>query len=290
MTTKQVSQIRNEQKKGGPYTKQEQEKRRTKVYELYFEKGNSAVKIAQMLDVNRHTINSDINSWYTHMAAQIGGENVGAIVLKQIEKLEIQRKRLLDMLDKQTDFSSKVTLEKLLYELDSKIAGFVSKMAGKDLRVDKYGITEEISEEEISEIIRYSIFDAGHFFPERVSKDEILQDTIRQKKCDTGYATNVFNTMRKLGLELCSDIEILKQTYDLFRFALIRGFVTKEELLKFIQKRKDEISRQEKVDDEIEKRYVEKYGNDTSKWPQGVEDEMDSEIFPSPSIEEKYGL
>ena len=106
MSTKQSFQIRSAEKKGGPYTKQEQEKRRKKVYELYFEKGNSAVKIAQMLDVNRHTINSDINSWYTQMAAQIGGGNVGSILLKQIEKLEIQRKRLLDMLDKQTDFSS----------------------------------------------------------------------------------------------------------------------------------------------------------------------------------------
>ena len=33
-------------KKGGPYTKQEQEKRRKQVYELHFEKGFSAIKIA----------------------------------------------------------------------------------------------------------------------------------------------------------------------------------------------------------------------------------------------------
>ena len=256
MSTKQVAQPRNKEKKGGPYTKQEQEKRRAKVYELYFEKGHSAVQIAQMLDVNRHTINSDIKSWYTQMVAQIGGENVGAIVLKQIERLEIQRKRLLDLIDKQKDFSSKLVLEKLLYEIDSRIAAFVSKMKGRDLRVDSYAITEEITEEEISEVIRYSIFDVDHFFPERTSKEEILQDMIRLKKSDMQHAKNAFNTMEKLGLELCQERDILKPAYDLFRFALMRGYITKEELLSFIKKRQDEIDEDCKKDDEIEKKYV----------------------------------
>ena len=112
MSTKQSFQIRSAEKKGGPYTKQEQEKRRKKVYELYFEKGNSAVKIAQMLGVNRHTINADIKSWYAQIAAQIGGENVGVLVLKKIEQLELQKKRLLELLDKQTNFEYKITLEK----------------------------------------------------------------------------------------------------------------------------------------------------------------------------------
>ena len=104
------------------------------------------------------------------------------------------------------------------------------------------------------------------------------------------YAKNAFNTMEKLGLELCVDFGILKSTYDLFRFALMRGYITKEELLAFIKKRKNELDEDDKKDDEIEKKYVEKYGNDKSKWPEGVGDMMDSEIFPSTSIEEKYGL
>lgn len=290
MSTKQVAQPGNKEKKGGPYTKQEQEKRRAKVYELYFEKGHSAVQLAQMLDVNRHTINSDIKFWYTQMTSQIGGENVGAIVLKQIERLEIQRKRLLDQIHKQKDFSSKLALEKLLYEIDSKIAVFVSKMTAKDLRVDAYAITEEITEEEISEIVRYLIFDADHFFPEHISKEEILKDTIRLRKSDMQYTTNVFNTMRKLGLELYSDHEILKETYDLFRFALTRGYITKEELLSFIKKRRNVIDEDDKKDDEIEKKYMEKYGNDTSKWPEGVETMMYDEMEPGTSIEERYGL
>lgn len=53
MTTTQISQIVSKEKRGGPYTKQEQEQRRTKVYELYFKKGSSA-KISEMLGVNRN--------------------------------------------------------------------------------------------------------------------------------------------------------------------------------------------------------------------------------------------
>ena len=51
-----------EEKMGGPYTKQEQQIRRDKVFELHFEQGYSALKIAKILDVNRNTINKDIES------------------------------------------------------------------------------------------------------------------------------------------------------------------------------------------------------------------------------------
>ena len=47
-------------KKGGPYTKQEQEKRRDEVFKLHFEYGYSATQISQMLKINRNTINSDV--------------------------------------------------------------------------------------------------------------------------------------------------------------------------------------------------------------------------------------
>ncbi len=43
------------EKKGGPYTKQEKEDRQIEVNKLHFEYGYSAVKIAEMLNVNRKT-------------------------------------------------------------------------------------------------------------------------------------------------------------------------------------------------------------------------------------------
>ena len=50
-------------KNGGPYTKKEQEERKLDVYHLYFEENYSAVKIAEMLNVHRNTINEDIKFW-----------------------------------------------------------------------------------------------------------------------------------------------------------------------------------------------------------------------------------
>ena len=49
-----------EKKKGGPYTKDEQRKRRDEVYRLHFEYSYSARKIAEFLKINRSTINRDI--------------------------------------------------------------------------------------------------------------------------------------------------------------------------------------------------------------------------------------
>ena len=47
-------------KTSSPYTKNEQDERRNKVYSMYFEKGFSAIKIAIELKVNRNTINQDV--------------------------------------------------------------------------------------------------------------------------------------------------------------------------------------------------------------------------------------
>ena len=238
MSTDQALQAKG--KSGGPYTKQEQEQRRAKVYELHFEKGHSAVQIAQMLDVNRNTISSDIKYWYSQMASQINGKNVVGMVLKHIDRLELQRKRLLDEVEKQTEFSSKVTLEKMILEIDNKIAGLFSKMIGKDLSIDEYEITEDISEDDLTTIVRHSIFSNDHLYPESASEDDILLDTLSMKKCDIQYAKNVLNTMKKLGLELCENSRGSDRNYDLFKFALMRGYVTKEELASYFKKRQED--------------------------------------------------
>ena len=60
----------SEEKKGGPYTKPQQEKRREQVYQMYFEKGRSAVSIARELGVNRNTVNEDIKE----LSKQFGEE------------------------------------------------------------------------------------------------------------------------------------------------------------------------------------------------------------------------
>jgi len=55
---------KSDKKNGGPYTKNEQEKRRNEVFKLAIEQGKSAVKIAEILKVNRNTVNGDIKILY----------------------------------------------------------------------------------------------------------------------------------------------------------------------------------------------------------------------------------
>ena len=115
-------------KKGGPYTKHEQEKRRKQVYELHFERGFSAVSIANELDVNRNTINEDLKYWMMQIASQFENQQLGVIMLKQIERLEVQRKRLHEQLEK-AEFDSKLRIEKMISEMEYKILSYVSKIA-----------------------------------------------------------------------------------------------------------------------------------------------------------------
>lgn len=40
-------------------------KRQNEVYRLHFKRGYSAVKISEMMKINRNTINKDITYWYS---------------------------------------------------------------------------------------------------------------------------------------------------------------------------------------------------------------------------------
>ena len=94
--SKQVpAQIKN----GGPYTQREQEERKIQVYHLHFEENKSAVKIAELLSVNRNTINDDIRYWHLQLANEMKAQNLSAKMTKQIQRMEIQRDRLLDALE-----------------------------------------------------------------------------------------------------------------------------------------------------------------------------------------------
>lgn len=264
-------------KKGGPYPKSEQEKRRAKVYERHFEKGYSAIQIAQDLNVNRNTVNADIQFFYTQMAAQIGGRSVDAILLKQIERLENQRRRLLEEIKPETEFKSKIIVEKMIFEIDNKIAGFVSRLEGRNLTIGRYGITEEISEEEIKDTVRYLIFDTDNSPPEHMLENTILENIIRRNKCDFEYARNVLNTMNKLGFGLCSVDTHTGQLYELLKFASMRGYITKVEHKSCNEKIKNKKIEEEKETKEFDRKYEEEHGKNEKMWSEISRDMMKKE-------------
>ena len=112
---------------GGPYNKKDRVMRRDQVYKMHFELGYSAVKISEMLKTNRNTINSDINYWYSKLADKWNRIDFETTWAKQLDRFETQRTRLLEQLDKQENFSSKLALEKMIFEIDSRIEYIITK-------------------------------------------------------------------------------------------------------------------------------------------------------------------
>ena len=121
--------------KRGPYTKSEKELRRNEVYRLHFEYGYSARKIAYLMKINRNTINGDIDFLYGITLKNYNLVNPGTAIIKQITKLEIQKTRLREQLDKTQNHSEKISIERLLFDIDSKLISIRIKMSESHYRV-----------------------------------------------------------------------------------------------------------------------------------------------------------
>ena len=125
--------------KKGPYSKQELEKRRNEVYRLHFEYGYSARKIAELMNINRNTINGDIKHWYSKVEKSNDGQ-VESAIFTILERLDIQRTRIREYLDKTTNVSEKITIEKIILDLDYKIIQINQKTSESSKRIMNYAI------------------------------------------------------------------------------------------------------------------------------------------------------
>lgn len=105
----------------GPYSKQDKQARRNEVYRLHFEYGYSARKIADMMKVNRNTVTSDIDYWYSKIVDASNIFNPEHAVIINLQRLEIQRTRLREQLDKTNSHQEKLAIERLIFDVDSKI-------------------------------------------------------------------------------------------------------------------------------------------------------------------------
>lgn len=217
-------------KKGGPYTKKEQEVRRNEVFRLHFELGHSAVKIADLIKVNRNTINTDINFWYSQFTKSWQENDVNCWIMKQLQRLESQKSRLHEELDKQETLTDKLLIEKLLFDIDNKIAQIITKLV---LNQEKFVLPDgnEIIEDDIEEFVRTLVKKKNYVFKScNFSEDEILYEAIKLEKCDMNQARKFFQEMMDLGLGLCDDENHDYDRYNLLKFCIMRGYVTKEEL------------------------------------------------------------
>ena len=110
----------SEEKRGGPYTKPQQEKRRRQVYEMYFEKGRTAASIARELGVNRNTVNEDVKILTKQIGAELGQDSVRDLLARHMERIDLQRERLMLQLET-AEGSEKIRIEKMLYDIELKI-------------------------------------------------------------------------------------------------------------------------------------------------------------------------
>lgn len=224
-------------RRGGPYTKEQQEERRKEVYNQHFKKHKSALEIAEILDVNRNTINEDIKILYSQISQEIGGTDLSALTVATLHRLELQRARVAEQLEKVTDFEERMRVEGVLYNINVKIVQITTKIvtSGKQLPTSYDSRFEEISEEEIREFVRDLMvsFEMGPVY-----KEEIEAEYIRKTKCTTSTVTIMMKKMLALGLSKCRiDIDINdkdwgkgKEKYHVVKFAIMRGYLTDSEL------------------------------------------------------------
>jgi len=127
-------------KKGGRYSKKATRLRRERVAELHFEKGYTVVDISRMLDVNRNTITNDIRHCYSKLQQEYSGFNIETSFMVQRSRMETQRNRLVDLLGKQLDFKQRLTLEKIISDIDNKMIQAIAKIATTPDEVSKRAI------------------------------------------------------------------------------------------------------------------------------------------------------
>jgi len=131
---KQLYQSRPKSRKSGPYSKHERQKRRDEVYRLHFEYGYSARKIADLMKINRHTIDSDIQYLYSTLEHTDNRISFDDLINKQHVRFEYQRNRLMETLEKTNSVSEKQQLERLIFDIDSKLTNTYLKVCDSKLK------------------------------------------------------------------------------------------------------------------------------------------------------------
>jgi hypothetical protein len=125
-----VRHRQNSRLKFAPFTRSQRRKRRTEVYKLHFEHGIPATRIAEMMNVDRNTINNDLKILYREALADYTPEDMSLddILQKQLVRLETQRDRLGIYLADAKDVNAKLSVERLIADIDFKLFAAIEKI------------------------------------------------------------------------------------------------------------------------------------------------------------------
>jgi len=128
-------------KKGGPYSKTDRQARRTEVYRLHFGYGYSALKISKLMKINRNTINGDIQYWYQKTLKNWKDSGPELFVIRNIERLELQRTRLVEQIEKAKNFQEKFAIERMILSVESRILQTQLKLSNSIEKIHKLSVT-----------------------------------------------------------------------------------------------------------------------------------------------------
>jgi polynucleotide 5'-kinase involved in rRNA processing len=115
--------------KFSPFTRAERKERRDEVYKLHFEYGIPAIRIAEMIHLDRNTINKDLKVLYNKTIRDHNSDmTFDEVIEKQLLRLETQRDRLGLYLCDVKDTNSKITIERLIADIDFKVIGVIERI------------------------------------------------------------------------------------------------------------------------------------------------------------------
>ena len=91
-----VRHWQNHKQKFAPFTKSQRRKKRMEVYKLHFEHGVPTTRIAELMKVDRNTINNDLKILYREALNDYNPDDMSLdnILQKQLLRLETQPDRL----------------------------------------------------------------------------------------------------------------------------------------------------------------------------------------------------
>jgi len=126
----------NNKQKYAPFTRSQRRKRRTEVYKLHFEHGIPATRIAELMKVDRNTINNDLKILYSEAMNDYNPNDMSLddYLQKQLLRLETQRDRLCLYLCDAKDTSNKIAIERLIADIDYKLIGAIERVKHNDGR------------------------------------------------------------------------------------------------------------------------------------------------------------
>jgi hypothetical protein len=125
-----VRHRQNNKEKFAPFTRSQRRKRRMEVYKLHFEHGLPATRIAELMKVDRNTINNDLKILYSEALKDYSPDDMSLddILQKQLLRLETQRDRLGLYLSDVKDVNNKIAIERLIADIDFKLIGAIEKV------------------------------------------------------------------------------------------------------------------------------------------------------------------